>query len=145
MHIANGTWVLVADGERFLMLRNQGDAERLDLRVVEHAEVDNPPTREQGTDRPGRLSDAAPGRSAVEVTDWHALEKARFAADMADRLRRWALDGRFDRLVVVADPRTLGELRAGYHKAVAERLTGEVDKDLTQFPVEKIERVLLSA
>ena len=80
MRLANGTWVLVLDGEKFLLLRNQGDADIMDLRVIDHEEVENPPTREQGTERPGRLNDPGPGRSAVEQTDWHALEKERFYA-----------------------------------------------------------------
>ena len=145
MHIPNGAWVLVADGERFLPMSNHGDAELLDLRVIDHAEVENPPTHEQGTDRPGRFDDAGPGRSAVSETDWHALEKARFASEVAERLRRWALAGRFDHLVVVADPRTLGELRSGYHKTVAERTVRELDKDLTRLPIDEIERVLAAA
>ena len=92
--------------------------------------VENPPTREQGTDRPGRFDNAAAGPSTAEPTDWHRLEKERFAKDLAERLRLWALDDRFRSLVLVADPRTLGLLRAELHKTVVERLAGEIDKDL---------------
>jgi protein required for attachment to host cells len=145
MRIENGTWVLVADGEKFLLLRNNGDAELVDLRVIRHGDVDNPPTHEQGTDRPGRLDDPGSGRSAVEATDWHRLEKQRFAKDLTERLRGWALDNRFAALVLVADPRTLGVLRPELHKTVRERLVGEVDKDLTQMPIEAIEAVLKAA
>jgi protein required for attachment to host cells len=145
MRIANGTWVLVADGEKYLLLRNEGGAGLVDLRVIAHAEQDNPPNREQGTDRPGRLEDPGPGRSAVEETDWHRLAKERFARDLADRLRLWALADRFEALVVAADPRTLGVLRPALHKAVVERLVGEVDKDLTKMPLPEIEEILKAA
>jgi len=145
MRIANGTWVLVADGEKYLLLRNEGGAALVDLRVIAHAEQDNPPNREQGTDRPGRLDDPGPGRSAVEETDWHRLAKERFAKDLADRLRLWALADRFEALVVAADPRTLGVLRPALHKAVVERLVGEVDKDLTKMPLPEIEEILKAA
>jgi protein required for attachment to host cells len=145
MKLANGTWVLVLDGEKYLLLRNRGDEELMDLRVIAHEEADNPPTREQAADRPGRLNDPGPGRSAVEETDWHALEKTRFALDMAERLRSWALDNRFDALVVVADPRTLGALRPAYHRTVAERIVAELDKDLTNLPVPELERALNAA
>ena len=104
MRIGNGTWVLVADGEKFLLLRNNGNAARVELRVIRHGEVENPPTREQGTDQPGRFNDPAAGRSAVEETDWHRLEKERFAKELAELLRAWALDNRFDALVLAADP-----------------------------------------
>ena len=43
---------------------------------------------------------------------------------------------------MVAPPKTLGELRKHYHKEVEKRLTAEVPKDLTNMPVEEIERVL---
>jgi protein required for attachment to host cells len=146
MRIDNGTWVLVADGEKYLLLRNRGDAELVDLRVIRHGETENPPTHAQGTDRPGRMDDpGGPGRSAVQETDWHRLEKERFARDLAERLRLAALAGRFGSLVLVADPRTLGVLRPELHKAVTERLAGEVDKDLTGMPVPEIEKALKAA
>ena len=66
MRIRNGTWVVVADGEKFLLLRNDGNAERIDLRVIRHREVESPPTREQGSDKPGRFDDPGPGRSTAE-------------------------------------------------------------------------------
>ena len=65
MRIDNGTWVLVADGEKFVLLQNNGNRAHLDLRVVRAGAVENPPTREQGTDRPGRLDNAAAGPSSV--------------------------------------------------------------------------------
>ena len=145
MKLENGTWVMVLDGKKFLLLRNQGDADIMDLRVIGHDEIANPPTRDQGTERPGRLADAGIGKSAVQQTDWHALEKERFARDVADRLRTWALDNRFDALVVVADPQSLGALRPHYHKAVAARLVAELDKDITPLPIDEIERVLAAA
>ena len=145
MRLANGTWVLILDGEKFLLLRNQGDADIMDLRVIGHQEIENPPTREQGAERPGRFNDPGPGRSAVEQTDWHALEKERFARDIAERLRGWALDDRFEALVVVAEAQALGALRPHYHKAVAERIVAEIGKDLTNLPVDGIEEILRAA
>ena len=38
MRIGNGTWVLIADGEKFLLLRNDGNKERVDMRVIRHGE-----------------------------------------------------------------------------------------------------------
>ena len=146
MKIPHDAWVLVLDGEKFLLLRNQGDEDIMDLRIIDHEEVVNPPTRSQGTDRPGRMPDDGPGMmSAMNETDWHALEKERFADDMADRLRKWAMENRFERIVVVADPRSLGELRKEYHQTVRDRIAAEIDKDLTNMPVDRIEAVLRGA
>lgn len=145
MKLAHGTWVLILDGEKYLLLHNRGDEEIIDLRVVEHDEIDNPPTRDQGTEKPGRISDAGVGRSAVEQTDWHALEKENFARDVADQLKNWALKNRFSKLVVCADPKTLGNIRAEYHGEVKNRLVAEIDKDLTSLPVDKIEKTIKAA
>ena len=146
MHIPNRSVVLVADGRKMLLLRNQGDAEHLDL-VVEHAEEqDNPATRDQATDSAGRASSPqGAAQSSVEPTDFHQIEEDRFAASAADLLKKRALANDFDSLVVVAPPRTLGELRKHYHKAVSERLTGEIDKDLTGHSIPDIEAALQAA
>lgn len=142
MKLSNGAWVLILDGEKFLLLRNHGDEVNIDLRVVEHDEIDNPPTHDQGTQKPGRMPESGVGRSAAEQTDWHALEKANFARDVAERLKNWALKKRFSELFVCADPKTLGNIRAEYHAEVSRRLVGEIDKDLTSVPVHEIEKIV---
>lgn len=140
-------WVLVADGEKSLILRNEGDRQYPNLEVVREIEEENPPTREQGTDRPGRMPSRPGGqhRSAVEETDWHRVAKERFAEDLARRLYRMAHRGDFEKLVLVAPPLVLGELRKQLHKEVEERVTGELPKTLTNHPVHKIEKILLAA
>ena len=57
-------------------------------------------------------------------------------------LKERALRNDFDSLIVVAPPRTLGELRKHYHKEVEKRLAGEIAKDLTGHPVEEIEKII---
>ncbi|MYZ50008.1 host attachment family protein [Propylenella binzhouense] len=141
--IRNGDWILVGDGVKAMLFRNAGDPEHLDLRVLDLFEHETPPTREQGTDRPGRVhQSAATARSAVEETDWHRFEKERFAKDLADTLYRKAHAGAFERLVVVAPPPTLGDLRKAFHQEVSARIVAEIDKTLTNHPVGKIESLL---
>jgi protein required for attachment to host cells len=55
------------------------------------------------------------------------------------------LDGKISDLVVIAAPRTLGELRKHYHKTLETKLLGEVPKDLTGHGIEDIEKTLASA
>ncbi|MEX0759073.1 MAG: host attachment family protein, partial [Tistlia sp.] len=106
---------------------------------------ENPPTREQGADRPGRLQDrGVQQRSAVEQTDWHQLEEDRFAAGIAEILYKAAHARAFERLVVVAPPRILGELRRAFHPEVEARIVGTLDKTLTNHPLDQIEKVLLA-
>jgi protein required for attachment to host cells len=154
--LVQGTWVLIADGEKALFLENLTDDANPNLRVWREDRHQNPPDREQKSDRPGRHKDtglskqAAPGgmdwspgqRSGFSETDWHQLEKERFAQELADRLYKHAHKGDFDRLVVVAPPKVLGDLRAKLHKAVSDRVIAEIPKTLTNHPVDQIEALV---
>ncbi len=141
--LTDGTWVLVADGEKALFLENTTDAIAPNLQVVRKTEQDNPPDREQATDRPGRAADGGAGqRTALAETDFHQLAKDRFAADLADILYRYAHKGRFKSLVLVASPSVLGALRPELHKEVSDKVIGEIAKTLTNHPVVEIEKAL---
>ncbi len=143
MQVPNNSVVLVADGRKSLFFRNRGDAEFLNLSVERKDVQENPAHHEQASDTAGRASNTVDGRgSSVEEVDFHELEENRFAAEIADLLNSRALDNDYDALVVVAPPRTLGELRKHYHKEVERRLVGEVPKDLVNLPVDEIERIL---
>ncbi len=146
MHLPHNSVVLVADGRKMLFLRNEGDAEFPNLVVEKAQEQDNPATRDQATDSAGRASSPQGGvQSSVEPTDFHQIEEDRFAADAADFLKTGALKNRYDSLIVIAPPKTLGELRKHYHKEVTSRLKGELDKDLTGHPIKDIEKALMNA
>ncbi|MCX7565028.1 host attachment family protein [Sulfitobacter sp. F26169L] len=141
--LTNGTWVLVADSEKALFLRNETDAEDPHLVVVRQESQENPPDREQSANRPGRKSDGPQGHySAVDDTDWHELAKERFAADLADILYKKAFRGDFKRLVIVADPGTLGVLRDELHMEVSDKIVGEVPKTLTNHPLDEVEKIV---
>jgi protein required for attachment to host cells len=60
-------------------------------------------------------------------------------------LKQRALRNEFESLIIIAPPRTLGELRKHYHKEVSARLAGEIDKDLTGHTVPQIEEALAKA
>lgn len=137
------TWVAIADGAKALVLVNEGtDAEPL-LKVVSKSVLENPPTHAQGSDRPGRMPDTGAGhRSALDDTDWHEFEEARFVREFSARLNKAAHANRFDRLVLVAPPKVLGGLREALEKAAAARVVVEIAKDLTKHPVDEIERMI---
>lgn len=123
MTIPHNTLVLVADGSRMLFLRNRGGGDVIEL--VTEAQS-------------GSL-----GRPAVEETDFHQLEEDRFAAEAADQLRHRALGGDFDDLVLVAPPKTLGELRKHLHKEVESRVIMELPKEMTNRPLPDIAAMLM--
>lgn len=146
MQLPHKSVVVVADGRKMLFFRNEGDAEHPNLVVERVREQDNPASGDQSTDAPGRaFSSNGSGRSTYEETDFHQLEEDRFAAETAALLKKRALANDFERLVIVAPPRTLGELRKHYHREVSERIAGELDKDLTGHPVNEIETILINA
>lgn len=141
--LKRGLWVVVADGEKALFLRDEGDTRHPDFQVVQEMAQENPATRMQGSQRPGRYSDGpSPHNSAFAETDWHRLNKARFADDIAERLYRFAHAGKIDELVLVAPPQVLGEMRKKLHKEVTEKVRAEVAKTLTNQPVSDIEAML---
>jgi protein required for attachment to host cells len=169
MQVPHNAFVLVADGRKMLFFRNEGDGDYPNL-VVEHAEErQNPADRDQKTDAAGGASGTqmgsgapsvarggggggggeggafAPSRGTFEEVDFHQLEEDRFAADTAEMLKKRALANEFEQLIIVAPPKTLGELRKHYHKEVESRLAGELAKDLTGHPVPDIEQALKNA
>jgi protein required for attachment to host cells len=146
LRIPHGAYVFVGDGRKALLLRNEGDAQYPNLKTEHVLEIDNPPTREQGTDKPGRSYASIGGRrSAMEQADWHELEEQRFAKDSADMLQRLVLEKNIEALVIAAPPKILASLRKSMHQDVERRVIAEVDKDLTNQPVYEIEKVLTAA
>ncbi|MEN2785360.1 host attachment family protein [Sphingomonas qilianensis] len=146
MQVPHNSVVVVTDGRKMLFLRNEGDDVHLNLKVERAVENDNPSDGDQKTDLAGRSSSSVgSGQNSMGEVDFHQQEEDRFAANTADLLKRRALKKDFDSLIIVAPPRTLGELRKHYHKEVSDRLSGELDKDLTGHPIDQIEKLLAAA
>ena len=143
MQIPHDGFVLIADGRKSLFFRNRGDGEVLNLAVESKELHPNPAHHEQASDTAGMAMNVIGGHGGTMTeVDFHQLEEDRFAADTAGMLNARALAGEFDSLVVVAPPKTLGELRKHYHKEVEKRLVAEVPKDLVNVPVAEIEKIL---
>lgn len=142
MQLAHETIILVADGTRMLLLRNQGNPLQPDLKVIEHRQFDNPVDHELMSDAPGLgFSRGHPGRSTLDETDLHQANEDRFLAASAAALALVAANGRGD-IVVAAPPRALAELRRHYAPTIHDRLVAEIDKDFTKHPVAEITRLL---
>ncbi len=134
---AKVTWILVADGARARVLMNRGVGKGLQPAIDGELRHELPPTRELGTDRPGRTQQhGTAGRHAIQPhVDWHRFEKEKFSREMAALLDAAAGRGAFDRLVLVAPPRTLGDLRAALGAKARTRIHAEIDKDLTHVAI----------
>jgi protein required for attachment to host cells len=134
------TWILVADGARARILMNEGPGKGLRPAVDGEFTHELPPTRDLGSDRPGRLQ--ARGQSARDAitphVDWHQFEKTKFGKEMAKLLDDAVDRNAFDRLVLVAPPRMLGDLRAALAPKTRALVQGELDKDLTHVPLHEL-------
>lgn len=125
-------WVVVASSTRcriFAQHTHSGPLEPV-------AELDHPEgrlrARDFASDRPGRSFDSAGnGRHAMgQPVNAHEQENIRFAKTVATKIDAARKKDRFDRLVLVADPRFLGHLRHGLSPATRQRLTTELQKNL---------------
>lgn len=137
-------FVLVCDGAKALMLHNEGDA--LQPRLVTVAAFDEPaiPTRELGTDRPGRTHAPGGARSATAETDLREQAEEAFLTRIADALDQVVREKEMKNLLLVAPPGALGVLRGKLSPSVRGVISGEVAKSLTGLPVDQIARHLMA-
>lgn len=143
LRIPHDAWILVCDARKAMFLRNEGDATLPNLKVEQVNEAPaNPSNAEQGTDRPGRIQNAAAPASAIDATDWHELAESQFARETVDTLSVLHRGGRLRGFVLVAPPRMLAALRHSLDGELRSAIIAEVDKDLTKQPVHEIERLL---
>jgi protein required for attachment to host cells len=114
MQLLNGASVLVTDGRKALLFQNNGDAEFPDLRLVQECEQQLEPDH--------ALNDFA--RQVAEFLE------VQFAAEAVHEL------------ILVAPPRTLGEIRKHLRPQTCKMIRVEIDKDLVKHPIAHIESLL---
>jgi protein required for attachment to host cells len=128
MLLPKGTIVAVADGEKFSLFSNTGDEAGPTLTAMAEPDIENVNT----------------GAGASNQNESQAAEDG-FAGGIAGLLNKRVLDGEISDLIIIAAPRTLGELRKSYHKKLSEVLRGEISKDLTGHGVHDIEKAIAAA
>ena len=126
MKLPHDTHVAVADGNRFVLFRNDGDEAVINLVDASSPEVD---TTNRGGARP-------------EPRD---LDERGHAAGVADFLNKMVLANEVDKLLVIDDPNTLGVMRRHYHGELEKRLIGEIAKTLTNSDTSQIEQAIAAA
>jgi protein required for attachment to host cells len=132
------TWVVLADGARARIVAQEGPGADL-TSVYEEEDVEAKlPGREINADRPGRTFDSG-GHGDAEAYGRHAYEppvdprrknKADFIRSVVEVLEDAAHRGSFDRVVLIAPPKALGDLRALLSKNVSRMVSDEIPKDL---------------
>ena len=125
MKLSNGALVAVVDGEKLALFRNEGGVE-IRLKAIE-----NPPIEDRVSGSAGRRSSEANPDNDTQAEDG-------FAMGVAQVLNKWVVTNRIDELLVIAAPKTLGELRKHWHKDLQAKLAGEIAKDLTGHSTDQI-------
>ncbi|PZM14370.1 host attachment family protein [Rhizobium tubonense] len=134
MNLPQNTIIAVADGEKLSLFQNDGDAANLKLTALPSAEIDS-----------SKISSGGRHSSSSANPDDSQQDEDGFGSGVTDMLNKQVLDGKIKGLVIVAAPRTLGEMRKGYHKSLSAVLIGELDKDLTGHSLQDIEKALAAA
>lgn len=127
--IPTDAMVVVADGAGARVFRNRGDERSLSLRQEDLLELMD-------------MNDDGPAGSMPGESSASQIDEATFAKQLALALNEGALKQRYEHLVLIADPGTLGRMRPLLHKEVQQRLIGEIAKTLTNSPLEDVERAL---
>jgi protein required for attachment to host cells len=130
------TWILVADGARARIFVNNGPGKGIEEMAGSAFENELPPSRDIGSDRPGRTFNSTGSvRHAIEPgIDPHRERKREFLGHVARYLDKARQRGDFDRLVIVAPPPALGDLRGEMAAKLRELVTGEIAHDLVEHP-----------
>ena len=118
MKIPKGAFVAVVDGEKLALFENTGQQE------VSLVARPTPAIPERVSGAAGRISSEANPDNDTQAEDG-------FAMGVADMLNSLVLQNKAEHLLVIAAPKTLGQLRKGWHKETQTRLVGEIAKDLT--------------
>lgn len=141
----NTTWIVVADSTRARIF----DAGRYGRELNEVEDLYHPESRlhegdlRQGEE--GSQDESLPSaRSGTgPTTTAHEKHAEGFARDIARHLDKARHLGRYEKLVLVAAPSLLGELRDQVDAATAACITREVDKNLARHSQEDIRKRLM--
>ena len=134
MQLPQGATIAVVDGEKLNLFRNSGDEAHPKLTALPQAHVGN-----ENTGSGGRHQSSAANPDDSQVSEDN------FAAGVAEMLNKRVLAGDIADLVIIAAPRTLGELRKHYRKELSAKLRKEIAKDLTGHALPDIEKTLAAA
>ena len=135
MKIPHNALVALANGEKFVVMRNAGLP--LEPRLERIADLDLELTNFGAG---ARHQDPAGQRNGS--TD---IDELAHGAAIAEWLNGRALQGDLDDVVIAADPKTLGQIRQHCHKELSRRIVGELAKDLVNSPLQTVEQVLAEA
>lgn len=134
------TWVLVADSSRARIFESETPSSPLiELETLAHPEG-RQHDRDITSDLPGRNADSSGvGHHAMSnETDPKKHEAANFAKRIAQHLEQARTANKLHKLIIVAAPSFLGQIRDQLNNQVSKLITMELDKNLVQHEVNDI-------
>ena len=144
--LSHNARVLVTDGGRAIVFRNDGQVGKPDLRQFKVYAHDNPPSRELGTDKAPRVNESMGHRgSASEQTDYHQQAEDRFVKNIAQDMEADLKAGEFTELIVVAPPVALGVYRKAASPELQKATLMEINKDLTKHSAADVAEIVVKA
>ena len=135
MRIPHLALVALANGKRFVLMRNVGQPFEPKLEKVEELDLEL-------TNFSAGVRHQDPAGQRNGSTD---IDELAHGAAIAEWLNTQTLRGGIDQVVIAADPKTLGQIRQHCHKELESRIVGEVAKDLLNSPLPAIEQALAAA
>jgi protein required for attachment to host cells len=138
---AHGTWVVVADSERAMILENTGTAREPSLTLVASETAEDLLAL---ADRSARLRDRKQ-TFTTEPPDYDRMAAETLATDLARGLAKQARAGAFERLVIAAPPQMLSAFRDRMDDDLRARIVAELPKTLTHHPLPRMADVLSAA
>ena len=128
----SNTWILVADAAkaRLFELPRKG-ADPVELACYASPDGRSPGRHHEHGRLPRVQESNGPSRHAIEPkTSLREKYAQRFADTLGAIVQQGRLDGRYDKLILVAPPRFLGALRDGLDEQTAACVVGEVGHEL---------------
>lgn len=124
------SWILIANRTGARVLDKQGRELSL-IAELSHTQG-RLRDRDIESDRPGRgQSGNGAGKHALSTPQSsHEHDAKAFARELAEHLRQWRMQSRFERLVLVAEPHFLGLVRQALDDVTARLVVATVPKDL---------------
>ena len=134
-------WVLVANSGQARILEMQ--RKPYEFRQVAEllSDTQHLTNKDIVSDASGRVYHTqGPGTHSMNPrSDPHENAEEQFSRSLAHKMEKAAQLGRFDQLLVVADPKTLGRLRPQMHKSIGGKVVDEVSLDLVGLPLNRLE------
>jgi len=135
MRCPQNTLVALANGKRFLLMRNTGQAFEPNLEMVQELDLEL-------TNFSAGVRHQDPAGERSSSTDINELAHG---AAIAEWLNDRALKNQLGEIIIVADPKTLGQIRQHCHELTQGKIIGEIAKDLTNSPMDVIGRAIADA